>query len=127
MPATMLAAAVLGAILLILSIRVTTIRRSDRIAMGDGGNPALIARMRAQANCAEYAPMGLILLALAERQFGPQWFVVALAALLVAGRIVHPIGMAMQAPNAPRVLGMVGTWTAIGLLVPLVAWGAFQP
>lgn len=124
MPVTMFTAASLAAILLVLSVRISAIRRSARISMGDGNNPELLSRIRAQANCTEYAPIGLVMLLLAEQHFGASWFVMALAGLLLAGRILHPIGMAMAAPNAPRVLGMVGTWSAIGVLGLLLLWGA---
>jgi hypothetical protein len=120
MQVTMIAAGLLGLLLLALSIRVTMIRRSGGVSMGDGGRPDLLARVRAQANCAEYVPAGLILIFLAEQGFGATWFVIALAAAFVAGRFFHPVGMAMPAPNAPRILGTVLTWTPLGLLAILV-------
>lgn len=120
MTITMIAAGILGILLLVLSVRVTAVRRTQGVSLGDAGNADLLARMRAQANLAEYAPMGLFLLFLAEQASGGVWFIGALAALLVVGRILHPIGMALPAPNAWRVAGIVGTWTAIALLAALV-------
>ena len=120
MQVTMITAAILGLLLVILSVRVTLIRRADRISVGDGGNADLALRMRAQGNCTEYVPTGLILLFLAEQAYGATWFVVALAATFVVGRLLHPVGMALPAPNAPRVLGMVGTWTPMALLAILL-------
>jgi uncharacterized protein len=122
MQATMIAAGLLGLLLLVLSIRVTLIRRSAHISMGDGGNAELEARCRAQGNCTEYVPTGLILLFLAEQAMGTHAPVIGLAALLVVGRFLHPVGMALPAPNAWRVAGMIGTWTSIGLLAILVLW-----
>jgi hypothetical protein len=116
MTVTMIAAGILGLLLVILSVRVSLVRRTGAVSLGDGGNPDLLVRIRAQANCAEYVPIGLILLFLAEQLAGAHWAIVALGALLVVARIMHPIGMAMPAPNVPRVLGTAGTWTAIAFL-----------
>ncbi len=126
MQATMIAAGLLGLLLLVLSVRVTLIRRADRISMGDGGNAELQSRIRAQANCAEYAPIGLILLFLAEQALGTGALVVAMAAWLVLGRIAHPIGMALPAPNNWRVVGMVATWGPIGILAFAVLWSGLS-
>jgi uncharacterized membrane protein YecN with MAPEG domain len=120
MQVSMITAGLLGLLLVILSIRVTLIRRADGISVGDGGNAALNLRMRAQGNCTEYVPTGLLLLFLAEQGFGATWFVIALAATFVVGRVLHPIGMGLPAPNVPRVVGMVCTWTPMGLLAILV-------
>lgn len=57
-------AAAIALLLLALSWRVIEARRAGRVSLGDGGDRALLRRIRAQGNCAEYAPMGLILLAL---------------------------------------------------------------
>ena len=122
MQATMIAGGLLGLVLLVLSMRVALIRRANSISMGDGGNAELMMRGRAQANCAEYAPMGLLLIFLSEQAYGTRWFVVALACVLVAGRIMHPFGMANLKPNVFRVAGMVATWAALGLLALLVLW-----
>ena len=45
-----------------LSWRIGEIRTAEKISIGDGGNPRLIARMRAQLNFAEYVPLVLILI-----------------------------------------------------------------
>ncbi len=112
---TMLVAALIGALVVLLSFRVTAIRRRDGIAMGDGGNPELLARMRAHANLIEVAPIGLVLLFLLEQQWGSAWFVWTLGLMLVASRVLHPVGMARPAPNVPRVAGTMLGWTMIGV------------
>lgn len=63
---TPLYAAALTALFISLSLRVIALRRSGRVSLGDAGDPALLARIRAQGNCAEYAPLGIVLLLLAE-------------------------------------------------------------
>ena len=56
-----------------LSIRVIRQRRRARIGVGDGGDRLLIRRQRAHANFAEYVPMTIVLMALAEWQASPGW------------------------------------------------------
>ncbi len=120
MQVTMISAGILGLLLVVLSLRISQLRRADHVSMGDGGIPALQERIRAQGNCTEYVPTGLILIFLAEQGYGPTWFVVALAVLFVAARLAHPIGMGMPAPNAARLFGALGTYGAIALLAAIV-------
>ena len=47
---------------------------------------------------------------------GQPWYLVAMAVVLVVSRLIHPIGMARPSPNAARVLGILGTWSVIGIL-----------
>lgn len=58
----------------------------------NGGHAALELAARVQGNCAEYAPIGLLLLALTEAQGAPSLAVHALGLMLLAGRILHFIG-----------------------------------
>lgn len=114
MMTTGLTAGVLGLLVIVLGLRVSAIRRKAGISLGDGGNPELQARIRAHGNAVETIPLALILLLLAEQANGAIWLVIGLAALLVVSRILHPIGIALPAPNAPRLIGIIGTWSATG-------------
>jgi uncharacterized membrane protein YecN with MAPEG domain len=120
MQVTMIAAGILGLLLLGLGIRVVQFRMKTRISLGDGDNPDLETLVRAHGNAAEWIPIGLILLFLAEQAQGAHWLVVAGVTLLVAGRMLHPFGLANRSPNVARTLGMVFTWTAIGGLAILI-------
>ena len=60
MAVTALYAALLTPLFVILSVRVIALRRANGAALGDGGNPVLLRRIRVQANFAEYAPLALI-------------------------------------------------------------------
>jgi hypothetical protein len=129
---TITTAGLIGLLLLILSLRVVQVRQSAGVSLGDGGDTKLLQRIRAHANLTEYAPIILILLFLAEGSFGSGWFVGALAVLFLLARIAHPVGMAMPAPNLPRVLGTAGTWTVLAVLSLGLLWqslvlhGVFQ-
>lgn len=114
MQVTMLAAGVLGLLVVVLGLRVSAARRKFGISLGDGGNPVLEERIRAHGNAVETIPLALILLLLAEQTNGAIWLVIGLAALLVVSRILHPIGIALPAPNAPRLIGIIGTWSVTG-------------
>ena len=97
-----------------LSLRVIRFRRSARISLGDGGDEELRRRTRVHANFAEYVPLTLLLMALAELQGQPGWSIHAIGALLAIGRLAHAYGVS-QAPQIMklRVLGMVTTIAAM--------------
>ena len=113
MPVTTVTAAVMGLLLLVLSVRVTRGRFTSKVGIGDGGDGALLARVRAHANLAEHVPFILILMALVERASGARLWLWIAAALLLVGRLIHPIGMTRPAPNPLRAGGMILTWTVL--------------
>ena len=106
-----------------LMLRVGAVRQAEKISVGDEDNENLIRRMRAQANCAEYAPFGLLLLLMLEMQGGNVVFVHAMGLCLLLGRAAHAYGFASKPMNLPmRQLGMVLTFiqliaTSIALLL----------
>ena len=101
----------IGLLLVALSVRVILRRRAARVSVGDGEDKDLRKRMRTQANCAEYAPIGLILLAMAELQGAPGWVVHLLGLMLLIGRLAHAYGFGVTPQIIPlRQLGMVLTF-----------------
>ena len=98
-----------------LGVRVSQLRLARRISVGDGGDPAVLARMRAHANFVEYAPFVLILLGLIERAGGSQAWLWIAGALFILARIAHALGMDRPAPNPLRAGGI-----AVTILVLLV-------
>jgi uncharacterized membrane protein YecN with MAPEG domain len=108
-------AAILGFVFVALSLRVIRLRRSGQIALGSGGQPLLRKAIRAHANFAEYVPMALLLIALAESQGVWPSVIHGLALSLLAGRLLHAYGVSQLQENFRyRVSGMVLTFTAIG-------------
>jgi hypothetical protein len=107
-----------------LSWRIGEIRTSEKISIGDGGNPKLIARMRAQLNFAEYVPLVLLLIALIEAAKGTQLWLAIVAAVFMIGRGLHPLGMdgwsfgrtAGMATTAPIMIGL-GIYAAVIALI----------
>ncbi|MDU8926301.1 MAPEG family protein [Alisedimentitalea sp. MJ-SS2] len=108
---TPLYAGLLALLLVALSWRVIRARLEAKVSVGDGGDKGVIKAMRAQANCAEYAPMGVILLALAELQGAPGWTIHLLGSALLIGRLMHAYGFG-RSPQivSIRQLGMVLTF-----------------
>ena len=114
--ATSLYAALLAGLLIYLSINVIKRRRAGSVSVGDGGDEALLRAIRMQGNFAEYTPMALILIGLMEVNGFPAWTVHALGAALVAGRVLHAMGLVTaESPGRYRVLGMQLTFAVIAL------------
>jgi uncharacterized protein len=91
---TSLYAALLALFYVWLSFRVITVRRSAKVSLGDGGDDLLARRVRAHANFAEYAPIGLILIYFVEQLWHTWWMIHALGAAFLIGRVLHAHGMA---------------------------------
>jgi uncharacterized membrane protein YecN with MAPEG domain len=94
LPITSLYAALTAFVFLALSWRVIRYRRANVISLGDSGDKNLLKRMRAQANCAEYAPLALILMMLSELNGAPPVALHTMGAAFVAGRVLHAYGFA---------------------------------
>ena len=104
---TALYAGLIALLYLFLSYNVVLARRSQRVSVGDGGEKLVRKRMRTHANCAEYAPIGLILLMLVEMQGMPLWLVHVFGLILLAGRLSHAYGFGSTPQIVPlRKLGM---------------------
>ncbi len=111
---TPLYAGIIALLFIYLSYRVIIVRRGDRISLGDGERPDMAYRIRAQANCAEYAPLGLILLLMTELQGAPVWVVHLLGLMLVIGRLMHSWAFSQRPHNLKaRTYGMMLTLAMI--------------
>lgn len=109
LPITLTIAAACGLMSLWLAFRVIVLRRREKVSIGHAGNDALLPRMRAHSNFAEYAPLFVILLGLLELAVGSQSWLWLAGAGFVLARVAHAIGMDRPAPNALRMGGMIGT------------------
>jgi len=117
MAATMLTAGVLAMLLLLLSGFVIAGRYKFRIGLGDGNNEHMRRRIRIHANFIEYVPMALILMALVESAaIGPRWLPGALGVTLVAGRLLHALGLhGSSGASKGRFIGTNLTGLVIGV------------
>jgi uncharacterized membrane protein YecN with MAPEG domain len=115
MPITALFAGLLAPLYIVLALRVIGSRRSARVALGDGGDPALTRRMRVHANFAEYAPFTLLLMGLAESLQASQSTLYVAGACLVAGRLLHALGVSQV--NEIILIRTVGITLTISAIV----------
>jgi len=116
MPITAFYASLLAALYLILSARVIGWRRAQRVELGHGEDAQLLRRMRVHANFAEYVPITLLMMVLAESMTPPRPLLHLVGIALVVGRLMHAYGLS-QTPHILRyrVGGMILTLTALGI------------
>ncbi len=89
-----------------LGMRIGKLRHETGISVGDGGDEAIMRRMRAQSNFGEQTPLTLLLVAAVELAGqGGVWLAPA-GAVFILGRIAHGIGMD-GAFKAGRPIGML--------------------
>jgi uncharacterized membrane protein YecN with MAPEG domain len=122
-------AALNALIVLVLSMRVVRARVRTHTAIGDGGNPAMAAPLRAHANSTEYVPMALLLLwALASPLGRSIWLIHGMGITLTIGRLLHAIGLSRTTGPSPlRFAGMILTWIAYVVGIAGVIWFVFIP
>ncbi len=116
-------ASILTIIYITLSVRVIGARRSAAVGLGDGGDRNVLRATRVHANFAEYVPLALVLMMLAELQSAPVWLLHAMGVALIGGRALHAYGMGQDPePIRCRVIGMATTFTvlATGALANIV-------
>lgn len=105
-----------------LTVMVISARRNTKTILGDGGHQSLQSAIRAHGNFAEYVPLALVLMALAELQDKPDYSLHFIGIVLLIARLLHPFGLSQDQPRFKlRVTGMVLTFVALvsGALVNL--------
>ncbi len=114
MPITALYAGLLGLVFVGLAARVIGARRAARVPLGDGGDATLLRRIRVHANFAEYVPLSLVLLGLAEGLKTDARVLHLLGASLLLGRLLHAFGVAQAKERlAWRVAGTMTTFAVL--------------
>ncbi|MES2965530.1 MAG: MAPEG family protein [Bdellovibrionota bacterium] len=118
----------LGLLTIVHAVRVISLRWKHKISLGDGGNQELNVMIRVFGNHAEYAPIGLILLAALEFVQAPAWYLHFTGMTLVVGRLLHAYGLPKSPGHIGRVAGMILTLTSIGLgsigVMLFTLWGS---
>ena len=93
--------------LLVLSGMEVSGRRRHMVSFGDGGHPDLLAASRAFGNCVEYATPGMAAMALLALVSGQAWMVHAVGATLLAGRILHALGLMLRRALLAAGVGLI--------------------
>ena len=110
---TALYAALATLVLQSLAMTLPRKRYRAKVGLGDGNNEELRRAVRAHGNAAETIPIVLILMGLAESLAANPWLLHGMGVALLAGRILHPIGLYRSSgASLPRFLGMILTWGA---------------
>jgi len=108
-PVTLAAVAAAALINIWHIVRVGKTRVAEKIMHGDGGNPRLMRRMRAQLNYAENTPLVLLLIVALELSGHGGTWLAAVAAIYLLARVSHAIGMDREDVNAMRAAGIAVT------------------
>jgi uncharacterized membrane protein YecN with MAPEG domain len=116
-PVTTLYAGLLGLLYLALAYLVVRGRQRHRINLGIGAEGQIERQVRVHANFAEYAPIFLILLLLAELAAAPSWLLHGAGAGFVAARLAHALGLSSTSGvSRGRSVGTALTWLLILVL-----------
>jgi uncharacterized membrane protein YecN with MAPEG domain len=116
-------AGVLALLYLFLAASVICQRRRLGISVGDDGDATFLRTVRAHGNFAEYVPIALILMALAELQAIGAVALHVMGVMLLVGRLSHGWCFLFTARNLKaRVAGMVLTLTSIAIGALACLW-----
>ena len=120
---TCIFAAVAALVNMWLGFRCGQVRTSAKISHGDGGNPLLARRMRAQLNFAENTPIVLILfLGLELCGMIPDIVLAIIAPIYIIARIAHAVGMDAESDSKARMAGVVLTMLITLALAGMALW-----
>ena len=120
---TPLYAGLLAILYLVLGGLVVANRRRARVGIGSGGDTALERAVRVHGNFAEYAPLFLVLLLVAELGGGAAMLLHATGAAFFLARVAHAFGLGRSSgTSAGRFGGTFVTWSAILVLAVTNIW-----
>ena len=123
MPVFFVCAGLLGLLGVALTLQVGRMRGQKRINLGDGGDPEMIAAIRAHGNFVEFTPLLLLLIYMASDFYGFRVTAILSVVLLVA-RVLHAGGMLGVIPKG-RLLGAVGTTLLLLVVSVLLVYAGF--
>jgi len=122
---TALTAAALALLLVFLSITTIRMRMKHRAPYGDAGQHELNCAIRAHGNLAEYAPTGIVLIALLEIGGANSTALYIAAAAFVAARLLNAIGL-FNPPGPPKPARSTGIVVTLLVLLGLALWLAVR-
>jgi uncharacterized membrane protein YecN with MAPEG domain len=105
-----------------LANRVSNVRRHQKVSLGTGESNELLVAVRVHANNAEFVPLAIVILLLAELCGGASLGLHVAGGLLLVARVLHAIGLPKRSPNPFRVAGTALTWFGIVAVSAWVLW-----
>jgi uncharacterized membrane protein YecN with MAPEG domain len=105
-----------------LALRVSNLRRKHRVSVGQGESKELLVAIRVHGNNAEFVPLAIMMLLLAELCGGSSLWLHMIGGSLLVARVGHAVGMGKKAPNVPRFSGSAITWTGIVVTALYTLW-----
>lgn len=117
---SIVAAVVCGVIFLVLSVGISYLRITRRVSLGDGGDYLLQRTVRAHANAAEFMPISLLLLLLAEQSGVNAICLWVAAGSLMLGRALHAWGLVAKRLTKRRQIGALLNYLMIAYMVILL-------
>lgn len=121
-PVTLTMVAIAALINFWLAYRIGQLRSSEKISVGHGDSDALLRRMRAQLNFAEYTPITLILILALELSGGLTNALWLAGGIYMLGRIAHGLGMDGGKWGQARTIGIGITMIVILSLTAYALW-----
>lgn len=120
-------ASILTLLMIGLGARVSLLRAKTGISIMDGANKQLAERIRIHANLSENLPIAIILMAIAEAQGAGMVVMHAIGLMLLAGRLVHPLGIHFDQPSSPwRGIGITATAVSMLIAIVYILWTAIS-
>ncbi|TRY32676.1 glutathione S-transferase [Aliiglaciecola sp. M165] len=113
-PITAFYAGLLGITFVYLSILVINQRRSKKVSLGDGGDAHFLGFIRAHGNFAEYVPLALVMMLIAELNDSHHILLHLAGVLMLAGRLLHAYGLRHHVGASwQRIWGMLMTFASL--------------
>ena len=109
-----------------LANNVSSMRRKHGVGLGQGDSPEMLVAIRAHANNAEFVPLAIVMMLLAELCGAKGWALHLYGGFLLVARVAHWVGLPRKAPNPFRFGGTAITWTGIIAISAYVLYLRFQ-
>jgi uncharacterized protein len=118
-PITALYAGLAALLVLAFALSVIRLRWRTKTGLGDGGDRRLARAIRIHGNAAEYVPLALVLMLVAELNYTGPMLLHGCGAVLIAARVAHAIGLNRTAGSSTG--RMLGTVCTFGVVIVLAA------
>jgi uncharacterized protein len=123
MPVFFVCAGLLGLLAVSLTVSVGRLRMQKKIYLGDGGDPDMLAAIRAHGNFMEYVPLCLALIYFASDYYG-YWPVAIASLILLISRVLHAGGLLGLIPLG-RTMGAAGTTIILAAASAMCVYAGF--